>query len=335
MKISIIVAVYNIESYLRRCLDSVVAQTYRDLEIILVDGSTDKSSAICDEYAEKDNRIKVLHGKDNGLSDARNAGLLIATGDFIGFIDGDDFIEPEMYELMLGAMIEHKADIAVCRYRQISEVSDIENPATSNEICTFDRSEALDIYISEDKKYRIVGSVWSKLFTREVINGLEFAVGKTAEDIMYTTMALCQARRVVYVDKYLYNYIVDRKDSIMNQKIGERRINNDVGIWKEQIEFLKSKGFYELSNKAVYYFYRRLLFYFIEFKLWKQSDYSEKLAKIVRADKDLIKKIYREPWVKTGDKVRMKTFLFWPQLYYLLVRLDEKTLIPIRARFRK
>ena len=119
--VSVIVAVYNIEEYLPRCIDSILAQTYRNLEIILVDdGSTDSSGGICDDYAQKDRRIKVIHKKNGGLSDARNAGLDKVSGDYIGFVDGDDWIDEDMYRAMYEACEKEKAQIAACRYKQIT-----------------------------------------------------------------------------------------------------------------------------------------------------------------------------------------------------------------------
>ena len=117
-KISIIIPVYNVEAYLDRCIQSVIHQTYQNLEIILVDdGSTDHSPQMCDAYAQIDERIKVVHKSNGGLSDARNAGLMVATGTYIGYVDSDDWIELEMYERMYAACIEHQAELAVCRYR--------------------------------------------------------------------------------------------------------------------------------------------------------------------------------------------------------------------------
>ena len=115
--ISIIVPVYNMEKYLARCVDSIIAQTYDKIEIILVDdGSTDNSSSMCDHYARKDERIKVVHKLNGGLSDARNAGFAVATGSYIGYVDSDDWIEPDMYEKMYYACVENDAELAVCRY---------------------------------------------------------------------------------------------------------------------------------------------------------------------------------------------------------------------------
>ncbi|MCL2253121.1 MAG: glycosyltransferase [Lachnospiraceae bacterium] len=333
-KISVIIAIYNIEPYLKRCLDSVINQTYRELEIILVnDGSADQSGMICDEYAAGDERIKVIHKANGGLSDARNAGMELMTGDFVGFVDGDDFIDSDMYESMIWALTENHGQIAVCRYRQVdSDGNILSNIVTSGETNNFSRTEALNIFISEDDKYKIMPAVWSKLFSREIVCGLSFAVGKTSEDIMFTTSALCRASRVVYLDKAFYNYVTDRDDSIMNKKIGDRRLNNEVFIWKEQIEFLKKKGYEELSDKAAYSFYRRMLFYFIDFKNWRQNEYGRRLSRIIRADKKLIKSVYRNKWVKIGDNARMKMFLLSPNLYFALVKLYDRFIIPKRLK---
>ena len=114
-KISVIVPVYKVEPYLRKCLDSIINQTYRNLQIILVDdGSPDNCGAICDEYASKDSRIEVIHQENGGVSAARNAGLKLAAGDYIGWVDSDDWIEPDMYAYMLENMQKYEADIAVC-----------------------------------------------------------------------------------------------------------------------------------------------------------------------------------------------------------------------------
>ena len=120
--ISIIVPVYNVEKYLSRCLDSILVQTYRDFELILVDdGSTDRSGAICDEYASRDERIKLIRQSNQGLSVARNVGLDAARGDYIGFVDSDDYIHPETYQILLDALLKYDADLSVCGFNYVCE----------------------------------------------------------------------------------------------------------------------------------------------------------------------------------------------------------------------
>ena len=332
-KISLIVAIYNTEPYLRRCLDSIIEQTYQQLEIILVnDGSTDSSGVICDEYAKRDKRIKVIHKKNGGVSDARNIGISAATGGYIGYVDSDDFIEPNMYEKMLNALIEHDAQITICRFRRVDNDTSIKilDEKSTGEVHIFSRDEALNIFVSEDEKCLILPSVWSKLFAREIVDGQKFDLVKSAEEIMYTTKALCRAKRVVYIDEFLYNYVVERDGSLMSQKNAINYLDNDVPILKEQIEFLHSQRYSELANKAAYAFYRRLLFYYIDFKNEKQKEQAKRIIKMLKDEWHNIKSIYANPWVKSGDKVRMNVFHFYPHIYYLLVKGYDRFIIPVR-----
>ena len=148
--ISIIVPIYNVEVYIRNCVDSILGQSYENIEIILVDdGSPDNCGDICDEYGSKDKRIKVIHKKNGGLSSARNAGIDIATGDYLGFIDSDDWIESDMYESLYTALTSHKADISVCG-RYIVEGSRITTISDSEKAEVFTRSEALSELVLDE-----------------------------------------------------------------------------------------------------------------------------------------------------------------------------------------
>jgi glycosyltransferase involved in cell wall biosynthesis len=329
-KISIIVAAYNIEAYLPRCLDSLLAQSYPNLEIIVVDdGSTDGTGAICDKYKTKDFRITVIHQLNQGLSGARNTGLALAAGDYIGYVDGDDWIEPDMYRAMLEACEEECAQLAVCAYRQIGNEKE-EKKQFTGERYILTKENALEIYISDNQPYHIYNSVWSKLFRKDIIEGMQFPVGKKSEDIMYTTRAMVNAEKCVFLDTPYYNYVVDRADSIMNNKLHERRFNDEIPFWKEQIVFLKDKGFETLSEKAFYFFYRRMLIYFIEFKDKKMKMSAGMMAALLQGEKENIKIIYGKDFVKVGDKARINLFLMNPTLFYYTVKLYEKFVIPLR-----
>ncbi len=327
--ISVIVAAYNIEEYLPYCLDSLVAQTYKELQIIVVDdGSTDTTPEICDSYGEKYGNILVIHQKNKGLSAARNAGLALAGGDYIGYVDGDDWIEPDMYGAMLKACLEKDAEIAICTYRQIGEGADEIHP-TGN-ILELSREEALEIYISGHQQYHIYNSVWSKLFKKEVVQNILFREGRKSEDIMYTTMAFVAASQCVFLDTPYYNYRISREGSIMSSGLSERRFQDEIPFWKEQIDFLFHKGFTELSRKASYQFYRRMLFYYMDFRNKKMKSSGDKLSKMLRSEKSSIRDIYRDDYVAVGDRARMKLFLLNPGMYYYTVRLYERMIIPLR-----
>lgn len=201
-RISVIVPVYKVEPYLRKCLDSIVNQTYQNLEIILVDdGSPDNCGAICDEYAARDERIRVIHQSNGGLSAARNAGLDVATGDCIGFVDSDDWAEPEMFETLFRGMEETKADIAVCgRYE---EYKDRRAAIGWPETRIMNREEALGELL---KKTQLQNLVWDKLYRRKLFEGLHFPAGKTFEDIAVMHRLLLRAEKVVCLPETMYHY---------------------------------------------------------------------------------------------------------------------------------
>ena len=330
--VSVIVAVYNIEEYLPRCVDSILAQTYRNLEIILVDdGSKDQSGNICDSYAEKDRRIKVIHKKNGGLSDARNAGMNAATGEYIGFVDGDDWIEPDMYRAMYFACEKEKAQAAVCRYKQITKSGIIDGSAGNS--VSLSRDEALEIYVCGDERYLIYKSVWSKLFARDLVEDMRFPVGKNSEDIMFTTRAFCRMERLVYLDEAYYNYVLDREGSIMNEKAGERRLKDEIPFWQEQIAYFREAGMPDLSDKAAYHFYRRLLFYYIDFMENKKTRiFADQIVGLLRADREKIRGIYHKDYVAMGDRARMKLALLLPGAYYRAVKIYDRYVIPLRSK---
>lgn len=327
--VSVIVAAYNIESYLPRCLDSLLAQTYSPLEIILVDdGSTDNTAAICDRYGTENENIKVIHRKNGGLSAARNSGLDAVSGDFIGYVDGDDWVEPQMYEAMVSACQETGAQIAACVYREIGEGGEEIHPTGKR--LELSMREAMNLFLCGDSKLRIYNSVWSKLFEREIVKDIRFVEGKSSEDIMYTTWALTKASKCVLLDEAYYNYVVDRSGSIMNVKLAERRFQDEIPFWREQIGYLYGLGEEELAKKASYRFYRRLLDYYLDFRKKKMKEAANELIRILKEEKDEVKRIYQNDFVSIGDKVRMKLALIAPSGYYWIVMLYDKFVIPLR-----
>lgn len=327
--ISVIVTAYNIKDYLPRCLDSLLKQTYGNLEVIVVDdGSTDGTADICDEYVAKNERICVIHKENGGPSSARNAGLAIAHGEYIGYVDGDDWTEPEMYEQMLAACIANRAEIAICTYRQVGKGGF--NTTPTGNVLALSCEEALEIYISGHPQYHIYHSVWSKLFKREIIRDITFREGRKSEDIMYTTQAMTKASKCVFLDTPYYNYMMDREDSIMNTKPGERRFGDEIPFWKEQASYLAKQGFKELERKSLYQFYRKMLFYYVDFRQRKMKDAAGELAALLKGEKNLISEIYENSFVAKGDKVRMKVFLLSPGTYYGIVKLYDKFIIPLR-----
>lgn len=205
MKLSIIVPVYQVEAHIDECITSILDQTFRDFELILVDdGSLDRCPAICDVYAQKDSRIRVIHQKNQGLSAARNTGLQAARGDYIGFVDSDDFIEASMYEKLLDNLEREKADISVCgRYKVWGDKKIQEQK--SNVYKVMDSAQALALMNTNVLGYFDVAA-WDKIYKRSCFKGIEFPEGKLCEDWFVMYMLFFNAHRIVYDSIPLYNY---------------------------------------------------------------------------------------------------------------------------------
>lgn len=203
--ISVIVPVYKVETYLPRCVDSILAQTWKNLEIFLVDdGSPDGCGRICDEYAKNDPRIRVIHKENGGLSSARNAGLDVASGDYIGFVDSDDWIEPEMYAEMLALMEKYDARM-VCagRYDVDGETGEKTVglcPAQEEQIDGETMAGRIFLWDQCDS------AAWDKLYRRELFEDIRYPEGKTCEDVPVTYRLALKAQRVALCSRPLYNY---------------------------------------------------------------------------------------------------------------------------------
>lgn len=210
--ISIIVPVYKVEKYLKQCVESILAQTYRNFELILVDdGSPDTCPVLCDEYAKVDPRIIVIHKTNGGLSDARNAGLDVAHGEYIGFVDSDDYIAPEMYEILLRRIIQDGSDIACCNYLQVNEDN---IPCNNQELpikdgC-LDRLEAYKLFTKYGGYY---GIACNKLYCRKVWKSIRYPLGKKYEDMFVIFLLIEQCQKISHVNASLY-YYVRREGSI-------------------------------------------------------------------------------------------------------------------------
>lgn len=211
--ISIIVPVYKVEPYLDKCVRSIVEQTYADLEIILVDdGSPDNCPAMCDAWAEKDSRIKVIHKKNGGLSDARNAGTEAASGEYILFVDSDDWIAPEMCGFMLARMNETNSDIVSCDAVRVWDDSTPQRKMMrDNEPHVLDRTEAMRALIQSTC---LIMTVWNKLYKAQIVKKIPFEKGKIHEDEIWSWQAIGAATRVATVSEAFY-YYRQRADGIM------------------------------------------------------------------------------------------------------------------------
>ena len=210
--LSIIVPVYKVENYLPKCIDSILAQTFTDFELILVeDGSPDDCPALCDAVAEKDARVRVIHQKNGGLSAARNAGLDAARGAWIGFVDSDDYIAPEMYEVLYQAVQSTGADLALCDYAEVDEAG---APCQSMHV-SLSEGELTGQELLKRASGLMVQLAWNKLYRRAIFTQLRYPEGKLNEDLFLIPEVCLQIQKAVVVPKALY-YYVQRGGSIMS-----------------------------------------------------------------------------------------------------------------------
>ena len=234
--ISVIVPVYKVEAYLDRCVQSIVDQTYQNLEIILVDdGSPDNCPAMCDAWAAKDSRIKVIHKENGGLSDARNAGMAVAKGEFVGFVDSDDYIRKDMYQLLWERLSRDGSDIAACGVEMVWEYDTPSQRLTPNGTCVLEKDAALEACIRESW---LKQPVWYKLYRADLIRDLPFPVGKYHEDVFWTWQAIARAEQVSVFDDPCYYYI-QRSDSIMAERYSLRRLDA-IEAKQQRLQFLET-----------------------------------------------------------------------------------------------
>ena len=234
--VSVIIPVYNVENYLCKCLDSVVAQTYKNIEVILVDdGSFDRCGQICDEYARKYPIMKVIHQSNKGLSEARNNGIKVAKGEFITFIDSDDYIENDYIEYLTDLQKQYNADIAIGGYRYVYEGSKKSKHSHAEKIVLMTAEEAL---IRMNYTDGFGATAWAKLYRREIVLQYPYPKGKLYEDLATTYKIFSDARTIVFGSRVIY-YWVQRKGSIMRRIFDERQLDG-IEAANEQLKFIES-----------------------------------------------------------------------------------------------
>lgn len=218
-KISIIIPVYNVGKYLSQCLESVINQSYRDLEILLIDdGSRDSSARVCDDYSALDSRITVVHQKNNGAASARNVGLSATTGAYLAFVDGDDFLDLNMYSDMMEIMNRTQADIVECAF-----LKEFRNKTEERKLFNKEIEYSTIEYLARYTNNWDCGLLWNKLFKRELFNGIFFEEGHRIDDEFFTYQGVMNAKKVVYTPKALYHYRM-RASSVMQDKTAAERM---------------------------------------------------------------------------------------------------------------
>ena len=306
--ISIIVPVYGVEKYLKRCIDSILRQTYKKIEILLVDdGSPDACGSICDEYAAKDSRVRAFHKQNGGLSDARNYGIDRAKGDYLCFVDPDDYIADDYCRLMYETSIKENADIVICNYAEFK--SDTCKAVTRQiyDVSVITSYEALKrLYSPDGKMYPVA---WNKLYKKSVVADIRFPIGVINEDEFTTYKYILNSERIAVLDSVLY-YYYNNENSITSNKDNLLKFDLFVALL-ERRKYFDALGLPEdlimLTNKS---YLNRIIFRNRELKKINHEKYRELLS-----DFRLFYRVNKK-------KVRGQGYLiyyFFPGLYYKLV----------------
>lgn len=233
--ISVVIPVYNVEQYLPKCIESIMNQTYKNLEIILVnDGSTDGSQKICEEYKSIDNRIKIINKENGGLSDARNVGIDNSSGNYITFIDSDDYIDDDYVYTLYKSLISYNADMSIASHKIIYPKRIIDK-ATDEKFCANSKKVLEKILYDEG----IDLSAWGKLYKKSLFNNIKFPKGRLFEDSATTYRLIDESKKIAVNSKSVYNYVI-RKNSISNEMFSEKKMDL-ITSTMEMTEFIKKK----------------------------------------------------------------------------------------------
>jgi glycosyltransferase involved in cell wall biosynthesis len=248
--VSVVVPVYNVEKYLPECVDSIISQSYANLEIILVDdGSPDNCPALCDEYAEKDKRVQVIHKKNGGLSDARNAGIKKATGKYICFIDSDDYVAKTFIEKLYEALDKNNANMSVCGYKCVYSDGTMKIDERPKEAVLGEDDYWLKV---NPDMFTTFVVAWNKLYKKEIFAKIRYEKGKINEDEIILHQVVSQCKRIAVISDKLYFYR-KREDSIMGAKKKNELSDDAYEGLLGRAEYFLSKGKYELCAQQIYF----------------------------------------------------------------------------------
>ena len=306
--ISIIIPIYDVEPYLKRCLDSVVNQTYQNIEIILInDGSPDNCPRICDEYKLKDSRIKVIHQENGGLSAARNAGLELMTGKYVTFIDSDDYVEKDYVEFLYNLVLNNDAEIGICAYTAIYD--------SGRKI-----TQAKDLNIVLSPKYTLEKMLYhedfnvaacAKIYKAELFDNIRFSKNRIFEDVLTTYLVVDKAFKIAIDLKSKYNYMI-RDNSIMTSKFSLEKLSL-IDAYKSMGDYILNK--YPDLEKAV----TRSIIYanisVLRQMIYSKPRYIEKEKEIRKTILQHRKKILRNERVPKRDKIAIIILMFGRNIF--------------------
>ena len=336
--ISIIIPVYNVEGYLRECLDSILAQTFNDFEVICVDdGSTDKSLDILNEYAQKDSRFVIVHQENKGAGSARNAGIKLAKGKYVQFLDSDDYFEPTMLEELYNHAEKYNADMTVCSARKVDENKNIIESQNPNSPINLDLAPMETPFSWVDFKDDIFTmfnvAIWNKLFSKDLIkkNNLEFQNLSSCNDVSFGNISKICAKKIVIFNKELVNYRFHRKGNISANRV--KHAQNIILAFLKIKEFLQKQNLYKTLKNSYIKAGKMHIFWEIgncddlEYK-----NFTKKLKELMPEDWEFFKPVLRKEFLTLeylNNFIGSKKVMLWgASLFIQKVLSFEKTQNP-------
>lgn len=332
--VSIIIPVYQGKSYLKRCIDSVLAQSCQEYEIILVDdGSTDGSAEICDEYAEKQKTITVIHKENGGLSSARNAGLEIASGEYVMFIDADDVVHSKMLETELKVLKEENADIFICGLKRFAEIEEVDTCAELQIKNCVEIQSGLEIesklFCGQNVEKYI--SCCGKLFKKTVFNGIRFPQGRLFEDEYITYQLYYRSERIAVTDIVFYFYFTNPCGITKNLTLNKRFDEYDAQ--EERIKFFKKKRCKELYQAALLKLLNSAQWDLIKCQKWKEDFDKERGEKFQQQYREALEQAEKEGIVHFKNNYDFYVLAYPEKVNFFRVRRQWQNLLRmIRAK---
>jgi len=320
-KISIIALVYNLEKYTPLCIESVLNQSFRDFELILVnDGSTDNSGFICDEYAKKDRRVKVVHKSNAGVAAARNTGIEYASGNYIAFIDCDDYFHERMIEVLYEQIVSTKADIVMCDYFPTEEGKEKQSKKELPIYSSISYTNKQILHGLYEENHTCVVP-WNKLYKREIFDDIKYPSGYLYDDEFTAHRILYKSQKTVYIPLPLYFYVI-RRGSITHSPMTERKFDKILAL-RDRVEFFKEKKLSDLENKALVDFTDYFFWYYLQSQI-ELPNANKRRNEIKKHFNNLFFRIIKNPQINFKQMIVFSIFRFSPSIYKYLITNRRK-----------
>ncbi|SDN22516.1 glycosyltransferase family 2 protein [Alkalicoccus daliensis] len=315
--ISVIIPVYNGAEYIETCFQSIISQSYQNLEIIIInDGSEDNSSEICDYYASKDQRIKVIHQENKGLSAVRNRGVRESKGDYIGFVDSDDYIHSDMYKILLNNLLLTNAGVSMCNFKKVYQRNFTNNKNNelpdSEKLNVISKQEAFEHLFADTNVNLVVP--WNKLYKKEIIRKVQYPEGKVHDD-EFTVHHIIQAtNKIVITEQNLY-YYYHHPSSFMNESYNLKRLDAVTAL-RERFEFFMNNKYIQFQSRALNMYMHHLIIHYnlLEKNLPEETLKLKELIDMYRSDFNKYQNL-----LPARRKIELHMFFIHPQIFKLYI----------------